>query len=351
MIAFDSSSSTVDSPVLALFGPALEQLREESLEHFKSANVAIEPLSCMVREGSRLLRVRIRTDSESFFAYVKLYNVDGCTPEYIGLMRQRGVRDFETTRRVHLLMQSVSGISTLRPIAFLPDHLAVVTEEVHGTTLGQLLTKKAGWYQEREPLDDLCTVMARIGVWLRTVQTLDVPSARFSLDGMREYLDVRLGRLVRHGGLAAQERCGILSFFDERCADVAEADLQEVVIHGDLSPSNVMIAGTNVTVLDFEMWRTGSVFHDLSRIYHQIELRKLKPWFKPSALDRLLEATITGFDPTLSPERPLFELLTLQHVINKLTKLTTQPVGRLSGAYSWYVTQCLRRWLRTRGLN
>lgn len=350
MIAFDSRP-TFDSPALAVFGPALEQLREESQEHFNSTSVVIEPLSCMVRQGSRLLRVRVRTSSESFFAYVKLYNVDGCTPHYIEQMRQRGVRDFETTRRVHLLMRSVAGISTLRPIAFLPDHLAVVTEEVHGKTLGQLLTRKAGWYPERETLDDLCTVMARIGVWLRTVQTLDVSNARFSLDGMRDYLDVRLVRLVRHGGLDARERCGILKFFDDRRADVDEGDLQEVVIHGDLSPSNVMIAGTNVTVLDFEMWRTGSVFHDLSRIYHQIELRKLKPWFKPSSLDRLLEATIVGFDPTLSPERPLFELLTLQHVINKLTKLTMQPAGRLSGAYSWYVTQCLRRWLRTRGLN
>jgi hypothetical protein len=351
MISFDSSSSTFDGAALGFFSPALAQLRAESREHFNCPSVSIEPLSCMTRQGSRLLRVQVRTSSESFFAYIKLYNVDGCTPEYIAQMRQRGMRDFETTRRVHLLMQSVSGISTLRPIAFLPDHLAVVTEEVHGTTLGQLLTKKAGWYQDREPLDDLCTVMSRIGVWLRTIQTLDVQSERFSLDGMREYLDVRLVRLVRHGGLSARDRCGILRFFDERSADVPETDLQEVVIHGDLSPSNVMSAGTNVTVLDFEMWRTGSVFHDLSRIYHQIELRKLKPWFRPSSLDRLLEATIAGFDPTLRPERPLFELLTLQHVINKLTKLTTQPVGKLSGAYSWYVSQCLRRWLRTRGVN
>jgi hypothetical protein len=350
MIAFDSKPS-IDSPALALFGPALEQLREESLAHFNSPSVALEPLSCMTRQGSRLMRVKVRTHAECFFAYIKLYNVDGCTPHYIELMKQRGVRDFETTRRVHLLMRSVEGISTLRPIAFLPDHLAVVTEEVHGKTLGQLLTRPAGWYAEREALDELCTVMSRIGVWLRTVQTLDVANTRFSLDGMREYLDVRLVRLVRHGGLGAEERCGILKYFDERSADVDEADLQEVVIHGDLSPSNVMIAGTNVTVLDFEMWRTGSVFHDLSRIYHQIELRKLKPWFKPSALDRLLEATISGFDPTLRPERPLFELLTLQHVVNKLTKLTTQPVSRLSGAYGWYVTQCLRRWLRSRGLN
>lgn len=350
MIAFDSKPS-VDSPALAVFGPALQQLRDESLQHFGSTNVAIEPVSCMARQGSRLLRVQVRTGSRSFFAYIKLYNVDGCTPHYIDQMRQRGVRDFETTRRVHLLMRSVEGISTLRPIAFLPKHLAVVTEEVRGKTLGQLLTRQAGWYPERDTLDELCTVMSRIGLWLRTVQTLEVPNARFSLDGMREYLDVRLVRLVRHGGLGAQERCGILKFFDERCADVDEADLQEVVIHGDLSPSNVMVAGTNVTVLDFEMWRTGSVFHDLSRIYHQIELRKLKPWFKPSALDRLLETAIAGFDPALRPERPLFELLTLQHVINKLTKLTMQPMGRLSGAYSWYVSQCLRRWLRTRGLN
>jgi hypothetical protein len=350
MIRFDSSGPTLDSPSLAAFGPALGQLRAESLQHFNSANVVIEPLSCMVRQGSRLLRVRVRACSESFFAYIKLYNVDGCTPQYVEQMRQRGIRDFETTRRVHLLMQSVSGISTLRPIAFLPDHLAVVTEEVRGRTLGQLLTRRAGWYPER-PLDELCAVMARIGVWLRTIQTLDVPNRRFSLDGMRDYLDVRLVRLVRHGGLSAHERCGILRFFDRRCADVEEGDLQEVVIHGDLSPSNVMITGTNVTVLDFEMWRTGSVFHDLSRICHQIELRKLKPWFKPSALDRLLEATLAGFDPALRPDRPLFELLTLQHVINKLTKLTTEHVGRLSGAYSWYVSQCLRRWLRPRGLN
>jgi hypothetical protein len=335
---------------MTAFGPVLEQLREESHRFFNSDSVAIEPLNRMERQGSRLLRVRISTDSASFLAYIKLYNADGLSPAWVEWMRERGVRDFETTQRVHLLMQSVPGISTLRPIAFLPDHLAVVTEEVHGRTLGQLLTERAGWYQERESIDELCTVMARIGVWLRTVQTLDVPNARFSLDGMREYLDVRLVRLVGTGGLSAQERSGILKFFDQRRADVADADLREVVIHGDLSPSNVMISGTNVTVLDFEMWRTGSVFHDISRLYHQIELRKLKPWFRPAAIDRLLDATLAGFDSTLQPDRPLFELLTVQHVVNKLTKLTTQPVGRFSGAYCWYVTQCLRRWLRPRGL-
>jgi Ser/Thr protein kinase RdoA (MazF antagonist) len=123
------------------------------------------------------------------------------------------------------------------------------------------------------------------------------------------------------------------------------------LIHGDLSLSNVLVSGTTIAVLDFEMSGTGAIFHDLSRLYTQIELRRLDLRFRSPVIDSLLRAVVSGFDRSLRADGPLFQLLILQHLLNRLKTLGTRPVSRpIDRAYRWWVMRRLRGWLRPCGL-
>jgi thiamine kinase-like enzyme len=348
---YTGTASRDERDVLAAFRPALERLREESDLHFNSAHVAFEPLSWMERRGSRLLRVRIRTSTTDLVAFVKVCKVDPRDLKEVDKRRRRILLDVETAQRVHRAMHGVPGVSAVQPIAVFPEQLSVVTVEFPGRTLARVLNERAAWFPQRKTRDELCSTLARIGPWLRALHAIAPAGRRFSLDGMREYMEVRLARLVKAQVLTPRDRLGVLAFFEEQRAAVGEEDLREVTIHGDLSLSNVLVSGTTIAVLDFEMSRPGSVLHDLSRLYTQIELRRLDLRFTSPVIDSLLRAVLSGFDRPLRPDEPLFQLLRLQHLLNRLKTLATRPVSRpIDRTYRWWVMRRLRGWLRPCGV-
>jgi thiamine kinase-like enzyme len=140
------------------------------------------------------------------------------------------------------------------------------------------------------------------------------------------------------GAISAAERQGILRYFDEQCDNVVPADLVEVPIHGDLCPGNVLVWGSEITVLDLAMTRPGSMYTDLTHMYTHIESDRAKRWVTQQRVERLLQATLRGFDHNLSPSRPLFALNVLQHLVCKVAKLATRPPkSRFDAAYKRYL--------------
>ena len=54
--------------------------------------------------------------------------------------------------------------------------------------------------------EELCLIVSRAGAWLRRFQEIETSERRLSLDGMREYIDVRLRMLVASGRAGFSER-------------------------------------------------------------------------------------------------------------------------------------------------
>ncbi len=102
---------------------------------------------------------------------------------------------------------------------------------------------------------------------------------------MRTYLDRRLAELETTGviRLTASGRDAIERYRDRLLLDVSAEGLRSVWIHADFCPENIITRGDEVTVLDFMMAKTGTVYHDLAHLFMHLEAMKVKPWFGPAS--------------------------------------------------------------------
>jgi aminoglycoside phosphotransferase (APT) family kinase protein len=231
-----------------------------------------------------------------------------------------------------------------------PGILCVVTREAEGVPLDRLTGRDARWPSSEPKLQGLERAMTRIGRWLARFQQLPAAgqAATVNLDDTREYIDARLRRLTAMPGAGFDERdrAAVLDYVDRRAGEVAAADLGEVAVHGDITPSNVVAGPESVTVLDFGMTARGSRYFDLSRLYTQLEFYTAKPQYRPAAMSRLQNAAIAGFAPGLHADHPLFAIYAVQHVVCHYVSHARQPGAFPASLYSAHQCRRHRQWLR-----
>lgn len=330
----------------AQFHPVLSKLAAHGQRYFGAERVELQPIGQIERPFSTLLRVRVAGCAAMDEAFVKILKPRADTPEQIASMRQNVLADFEMTRRVHDGLAAYPGLTAVRPIACFPEDLAIVTEEADGRTLSEILSSRAAGLRRRRSVDELGAILRTTGAWLKAAQAALAPDRDVSPDRMRAYLDTRLSdlesggpvRLTRHG------RATIEAFRDRLLA-AAAADLRAVWIHADFCPENIIVCDGRVTVLDFTMAKGGTIYHDLSHLYLRLDAMKAKPWFLASVVDRLQRDLLDGFEPGLSPARPLFTLLLLQHVLCDLVAMRHGGGGRVARLYRARLHRRHRRWL------
>jgi hypothetical protein len=331
----------------APFDAVLDRLRSESVRHFASSRVTLERGRLFVRPFSQVLEVRVRGGERAVTAFVKVLKPRLAGPQELEATRRNIAREFETTAKLHGGFGAHAGLSTARPIACYPELLAMVTERVDGMALGLLLAR-AGGLPSGATVDRLSGVMQRVGAWLRTFQAMDAPDGSVSLDRMRQYLDDRLRPLADGGVIDGDTRGALLRYFDRRAADVPSSELAAVPVHADFTPENVMIRDGSVSVLDFTMAKRGARYLDVAHMFMQVRSLEARPWFRPRTLDRLTRALLDGFDPDLSSDRPLFDLLLVQHVVCHLRQLQLEPQPLRARLYAALLRRRHVRWLDAR---
>jgi hypothetical protein len=174
-----------------------------------------------------------------------------------------------------------------------------------------------------------------------------------NLDSTREYIDVRLQKLTRipRAGFGDADRRAVLSYFESRAAEVPASDLVEVPVHGDITPSNIVVTPHCVTVLDLAMTARESKYLDVARLYTQLEFYTAKPQYRPQVVARLQRAALAGFEPALRPDNPLFEISAVQHVVCHFLSHARQPGRFPASLYSRHQCRLHRHWLRERTRN
>ena len=329
------------------FRPVLDALRDDCARYFGVPSVELQPFEPAVRRFSTVLKVQVQGGRFSSCVFVKIHTPQRQAVDERDRLRRRVTEEFSIATRVRAHFAAHSGLSAVRPIAAFPDHLAIVMEEAPGETLLRLLARRASWMPQPRTVDQLCRITHDIGRWLRVFQRLDVPGRRLSLDAMREYIDVRLVMLVRsrRAGFSAADRSAILRFFDEQSRGVAGDRLEEVLIHADLSLSNVLVDETTVTVIDFGEPKYDAAHHDLTHLYMQLGLLAAKPQFSRGVIQRLQASLLTGFDRDLDPDEPMFRLLWLKHALCHYATLATRGARPAERIYNWHLQRQHRRWV------
>jgi Ser/Thr protein kinase RdoA (MazF antagonist) len=260
-------------------------------------------------------------------------------------MRARVVHDFEVSRRIFDALDAPEGAGAVRPIACYVEHLAIVSEQAPGTTLMAHLHAHARWFPTTRATRAMAETLAAVGLWLKTFQSIEPGSGRVALSDLRAYVDIRLQRLVAHDVYAASLRQQVLDHLDRLAAQVPDGELADVIIHADLALGNILISDGRVVVLDFAMVQRGNALHDISRLYLQLDILRAKPTFRPAVVRALQAALFEGYDPTLTPARPLFRYLSMLHRVNHLATLSLARERFPAGLMSGRVRRLHQRWI------
>jgi hypothetical protein len=311
---------------------------------------SLDVLEYRTHPYSYIARVRIHRDGSATPAFVKLLRLKNDSLSHREAMRRRVVNEFEATLRVSRGFERQAGVVALRPLGCLPDQLALVTAEVDGEPLNHLLERDAAWNAGSARLDALRATLSKTGAWLRRFQSLQPTGGTVTRSRLVEYLDIRLKRLVQQpkARFSEADRARVLHYVEAKGRLVPDAELREVWTHSDFGPSNVLVNGDTVTVIDFAMAHGGTIFNDIARMYTQLEWFSAKPKFRPATIRALQQALLAGFDPHLTEERPLFELMVLQHRINHFLASVERGEGVLSRIYNWHLARRDRAGVRGR---
>jgi aminoglycoside phosphotransferase (APT) family kinase protein len=322
---------------VAGFEPVLAALAAGAEEYFGDARALIEVVDRYERPFSALLRVRVRAEGVDTYAFIKTFKLRRSGPEELAQLRRFVEREYRATRRLHEAFAGKAGLHALRPLALLPEHLTIVTEQVQGRTLDQVL-RQSLW--GAGPRAAAVAAAERVGAWVRTYQEVTAVEGALSLDERREYLDVRLLKLTS-SMLTAGDRGIALRIFDQLAARVNPPAPPLVAIHADLTPTNIMVdTDGRVTILDFAMAKSGARHHDLSHLFFhlgRLSWRRLMP----DHVAEVQQALLRSFDPAVSTADPLFALMLLQHAVCHIAQLAERDVGTLRPAYRAFVR---RRW-------
>jgi Ser/Thr protein kinase RdoA (MazF antagonist) len=321
--------------LLAGFEPVIADLTAGATDYFGTAGAVLEPVRRVDGPFSSVLRVRVSAGGASSFAFIKILKPRDDSTDELARIGRFLDREYRSTLAFHRAVAQDTEIGALRPIACFPQHRAVVTEEVPGEQLNDLL------HRSGEASPGLLAVARRVGRWVRAYQQSMTTDAVVDLSERRAYLDDRL-RALTGSILSADERTSMLRTFDGIVAEIGRPTLPAVPIHADLTPGNIMVgADGRVTVLDFTMAKTGPSTHDLSHVYFHLALRAARRPARAGMYAAVQEAMLAGYAPSLSAAEPLFRLLLWQHAVCHIAMLAERRVPIGGAAYRWFIR---RRW-------
>ncbi len=263
-------------------------------------------------------------------AFVKILKPRADTPVEIASMQGNVQRDFEMTARVRHALGGCAGLTAVRPIACFPEELAIVTGEAVGPMLSEVLARRAAGWPRRSVVRELSQLLYRVGAWLKAAQDALPEDHPLDREAMRTYLDKRFTDLETTGAirLTKSGRDAIERYRDRLAAGVGPEGFRPVWIHADFCPENIITRAGEITVLDFMMAKTGTVYHDVAHLFLHLEAMQGKPWFRPAIVSRLQRDLMAGFEPGLTVSRPLFSLMLLQHVVCHLLTLQAPVAGQ-----------------------
>ncbi len=334
-----------------LMGCALRRLREEGERYFEPARIDFQPVPSVQGAGPRVLQVQVRNSARPCNVFIKSFLPADESPESLCLARERLRREYAALVQLHAMAARHPGLSVSRPIACFPEELCMVTEQVPGVKLRSLLHWRRPWQSPEMWTRKLLPVFGGLGTWVGVFQQCGAAGGRLSLGALQTYLETRLQTLQQRfpGLLGASERISILRQYERLSREVDAEDLAEVSVHADFCPDNVVVNGAEVTVLDFEMTRTGAKYSDVSHMYMHIDNLKVKPWIGRVIAQRFQDAMLQGYDPALKRSRPMFQLCLLINVVCHFARLATTKLSLRETLQHKYLWKNHWHWLTSLG--
>jgi aminoglycoside phosphotransferase len=308
--------------------------------------------------GSAPVVARVRSIAVRPFSYVAQIDVESSAglrpliakiPRWLPPRADRRLqtldKEFSAERVVKAAFAHETDLGVPEVIAFYRDVPVLVWARLDGLTLSQLMAQSAaGFPGERQlrMLEDACRGAGR---WLRALQqATPVADSLLSKEKMLEYVNVRLERIgeLRPGALDPDAQAAVRGVF--QTATLPAADCRIAGVHGDYTLSNILCERGRTMAIDLARFGVGSIYYDVTRLYHQLGLLLHKPWYRPAVVARLRRALLAGYDPDLREDRTIFQLYLIHHLLcHWLGRLKPSAASSAVRGFHWWVGQRQRR--------
>ncbi len=310
----------------ARFDRVVTLLQQAPMEFWQEpSSPNLEPLCIIRRPESELIKCRVTHDSQIDFCYIKFHRALDRDPSERNRALGRIQQEAQVTQLFFLHFQVLSSFGVPKVVAFFPEEMAVVTKEIPGRRLLDVLREEAIGFPSSKVREELCTHLRLIGGWLAEFQRVALGQSS-DLDNPSQhivpYVMIRLEKLIRTGKITesfVQRICDFLHHHMEACPPGSERACQ---VHGDLSLSNVFITPGYVGVLDFAMSNVSNVYEDLSYFYQRLDNLRVNPLFRSSTLCALQQAFLEGYGNPSVVNHHLFQAYQVRHTINHLVDLS-----------------------------
>jgi len=203
-------------------------------------------------------------------------------------------REFEALKKFSIFFQDHAHFSVPSPVYFSSDHLFLITEEVKGNPFQGIVNQYA---RRKESKNNNAIELCRtIGKFLKALhESESYPFTIGDLGSLVEYIKRRLC----NSSFCAVDETKILKYLEKTTSEIG-CDLRKLrkcPVHHDFNPSNVLVDGKNVNVVDFCDYQIDHPFQDI--VYFKLMLgEQLKNRFKyrQSAKSSLILAFNQGCD-------------------------------------------------------
>lgn len=288
------------------------------------------------RPYSNVYRLRLDDRQTPRFIYVKILAPRKKSPADPEKYLTRLTTEFEAGRGLSTALGHEQEIAIIKPVAYYPELLAMVSEEAPGESLAALINRDGKLWPAADKLEQLAKHCRRAGKALAAIQQATVAVGRFDPAELLEYIDARLQRLLesRQTPFAAADRRQIIKFLQSALAAIPHEQLGLAGAHSDYAPFNLLATPEKITVADFTMFKRGSVYNDLTYFYHRLEGYLHKPTFRPPTIRRLQEEFLTGYAEVSGSRKAgehvaddlLFKVFWIKHVVNNYSAIMRQRV-------------------------
>lgn len=295
----------------------LDRLRRDAARYFpdRPAPPAVGRVQFVRRPLSDIAQVDLSFGDTTTAVYVKLHHKPNAPVDRV---RHKAGLEFETLGFLHERFRSIPGCAVVRPIAYFPDEMAVVTEAAAGDNLHRLMkTRAVAWRIDAEQ-ERLARACHASGVWLRHFQQLTrkPDSVRLRVDEALRPIRTDLKACVEIG-FPKSGAAQLLALCEAELRLVEGRELPTVGVHPDFQPDNILISDDTVTVLDFTSFQYGGASHDVARFLVTLDGFRRNPLYG-RGIPALMAAFLKGYGIPNDDMRPLL----LTSVVRNLARLT-----------------------------
>lgn len=274
-------------------------------------------------------------------AYVKYYkNLKNLPPESLSYQVER---EYQTIAHYFDKFNESNGFKIVKPIFVLPDKFVLATEEARGESLFRTIIKNGSFFPSETALTHLKKCLFQAGAWIKHFHSLEkFTSKQYSIDELVDYINVRFQILTEDKRRCFPQRyCPIiLDFIENNKSTVANEEKKIHSSHSDYNLGNIVVNGTQVTLLDFTKIKQDSFLVDISRIYHQLLLLTFKPQYRKKTIQHLQKALLKGFGMEDADRLMLFRFFLIRHTLTHLVGITRfWQVSFIERLYNHWVLQ------------